>query len=258
MPEYLAPGVYIEEVSSGSKPIEGVGTSTAGFIGATERGPEEPKFISSWLGFQRQFGGYIPKTSYLAYAVEGFFQNGGQRCFVARVASGNSALTTGAVGNLSVYAVGRGAWGNKIMIKVTDVTRSPEGQNWFRVFVLYYKTIPEPFVDPTDPKEITNKDRREPEVLEVYDNLTARPGAANNVVTVINTSSRLVRVAWAEGSDPAKPDNQAFTPLGDTGSDGDPLTASNFKGELGSVPGVPPKDADLLGQGRGLAAFRNR
>ena len=51
MPEYLAPGVYVEEVSSGYKPIEGVSTSTAGFIGAAERGPLEPQFITSWMDF---------------------------------------------------------------------------------------------------------------------------------------------------------------------------------------------------------------
>jgi uncharacterized protein len=255
MPEYLAPGVYVEEVSSGSKPIEGVGTSTAGFVGATERGPEEPKFISSWLAFQRHYGGYIPKTSYLAYAVEGFFQNGGQRCFVGRIASNGATLATGAIGDLNVYAVGRGAWGNRIQIKVAKATRAPEGEDWFRIFVLYYKETPDPFVDPTDKEQITNKDRREPDVLEDYDNLTTRLGASNNVVTKINTTSRLIRVAWADPDAPAPPDVQDFTPIGDNGTDGDPLTATDFRGTLGTLPGLPPDDADLLGQGRGLAAL---
>ena len=85
MPEYFAPGVYVEEVSSGNKPIAGVSTSTAGFVGGTERGPLAPQFIASWLEFQRWYGSYVPDHSYLAYAVEGFFTNGGQRCFVARV-----------------------------------------------------------------------------------------------------------------------------------------------------------------------------
>ena len=50
MPEYLAPGVYVEEFEIGSKPIEGVSTSTLGFLGETERGPTEPKLVTSWLG----------------------------------------------------------------------------------------------------------------------------------------------------------------------------------------------------------------
>lgn len=85
MPEYLAPGVYVEEVSSGNSPIAGVGTTTVGFVGVTERGALEPKFIANLTEFQQAYGGYLPQESDLAYAVEGFFTNGGQRCFVARV-----------------------------------------------------------------------------------------------------------------------------------------------------------------------------
>ncbi len=49
MPEYLAPGVYIEELSTGPKPIEGVSTSTAAFLGRTEKGPIPPRMVTSWL-----------------------------------------------------------------------------------------------------------------------------------------------------------------------------------------------------------------
>ena len=52
MPEYAAPGVYVEEVPSGVKPIAGVGTSTAGFAGLAERGPLEPTLVESWLDFE--------------------------------------------------------------------------------------------------------------------------------------------------------------------------------------------------------------
>ena len=67
MPEYLAPGVYVEEISTGPRPIEGVGTSTAGMVGQTERGPERPTLVTGWLEYQRLFGGYID-SSYLSYA----------------------------------------------------------------------------------------------------------------------------------------------------------------------------------------------
>ena len=53
MPEYLSPGVYVEEISTGAPPIEGVSTSTAGFLGPTERGPETPQLITSFLDYQR-------------------------------------------------------------------------------------------------------------------------------------------------------------------------------------------------------------
>ena len=92
MPEYLAPGVYIEEVDAGPKPIEGVSTSTAGMVGMTVRGPNEglPKLVTSFADFKRKFGGYLTDSSlsghtYLPYAVQGFFANGGKRLYIKRV-----------------------------------------------------------------------------------------------------------------------------------------------------------------------------
>jgi uncharacterized protein len=80
MPEYLAPGVYVEEVDTGSKPIEGVSTSTSGMVGVTAWGPENvATLVTGFADFQRQFGGYLP------HAVEGFFTNGGKRLYIVRV-----------------------------------------------------------------------------------------------------------------------------------------------------------------------------
>src|SRR4029434_10194165 len=93
MPEYLSPGVYVEEVDTGSKPIEGVATSTVGLLGITERGPVAPTLITSFSEYVRVFGRYVTDR-FLPYAVEGFFQNGGKRCFIMRVASRNAAATS--------------------------------------------------------------------------------------------------------------------------------------------------------------------
>jgi phage tail sheath protein FI len=95
MPQYLAPGVYVEEVEAGPAPIAGVGTSTAGFVGMTRRGPLEgrPTLVTNWGQFVRTFGGYLDlgpsfaAASQLPYAVAGFFANGGQRVYVMRVLS---------------------------------------------------------------------------------------------------------------------------------------------------------------------------
>jgi phage tail sheath protein FI len=84
MPEYLSPGVYVEEVEQGPKPIEGVSTSTAGFLGETERGPIAPKRVTSFAEFERKYGSYL-ENRYLAYGVQGFFRNGGKRCYVGRI-----------------------------------------------------------------------------------------------------------------------------------------------------------------------------
>lgn len=102
MPEYLSPGVYVEEISTGPRPIAGVATSIAGMVGATARGPEsgKPRLVTSMLDFHRLFGGFLTPPDkagtdaaddrgirwwLLPLAVKGFFDNGGQKLFVKRV-----------------------------------------------------------------------------------------------------------------------------------------------------------------------------
>src|SRR5215213_8194130 len=91
---YQHPGVYVNEVSGGVKPIEGVGTSTAAFVGFAPAGPaNKPTRVSSWLEFARTFGDPDPsakygpylKHAYLAHAVNGFFANGGGACYIVRL-----------------------------------------------------------------------------------------------------------------------------------------------------------------------------
>ncbi len=70
MPEYLAPGVYVEEIERGPKPIEGVATSTAAFLGATERGPSRPRLVTSYSEYLRCFRRHRRSTAaYMPYAV---------------------------------------------------------------------------------------------------------------------------------------------------------------------------------------------
>lgn len=51
MPDYLAPGVYVEETRSGPKPIAGVASGTAGMVGPTERGPTRPRLVTTWAEY---------------------------------------------------------------------------------------------------------------------------------------------------------------------------------------------------------------
>ncbi|MBP7687977.1 MAG: phage tail sheath family protein, partial [Thermoflexales bacterium] len=89
-PQYLSPGVYVEEVDRGSKPIEGVGTAVAGFIGFAAKGPlNKPTFVANWTQFANTFGGFMP-GAYLAHAVFGYFNNGGGSCYVVRLPSGEA------------------------------------------------------------------------------------------------------------------------------------------------------------------------
>lgn len=82
---YLSPGVYVEEVDRGSKPIEAVGTSTVGFLGTCAKGPvNKPIFVGNWTQFVNTFGDFRD-SQHLAHAVYGFFNNGGTRCFITNV-----------------------------------------------------------------------------------------------------------------------------------------------------------------------------
>jgi phage tail sheath protein FI len=82
---YLSPGVYVEEVDRGSKPIEGVGTAVAAFVGFAEKGPiGEPTLITNWGQFQNTFGSFVEGT-YLAHSVYGYFSNGGGIAYVNRL-----------------------------------------------------------------------------------------------------------------------------------------------------------------------------
>ena len=82
---YLSPGVYIEEVDRGTKPIEAVGTSTGAFIGESTVGPtNEAVLVTNWAQYARIFGDFSHST-FLAHAVYGFFNNGGTKAFICNV-----------------------------------------------------------------------------------------------------------------------------------------------------------------------------
>ena len=130
MAEYLSPGVYVEEYDNSPRGIEGVGTSTAGFVGLAEKGPVSgaPVFVQSFKSFKQNFGGYLNEFTYgeyryLANSVEQFFANGGNRCFVMRVAPKDAEVSSTESGPLTIKAKNPGAWGNKIQITLNSVRR---------------------------------------------------------------------------------------------------------------------------------------
>lgn len=130
MAEYLSPGVYVEEYDTSPRAIEGVGTSTAGFVGMAVRGPSvgAPSLVTSFADFQRQFGGFLTEYThgefrYLAYSVEQFFINGGTRCYVSRVVPGNAKIATAEQSILSLRAADEGKWGNRILITAVTTNR---------------------------------------------------------------------------------------------------------------------------------------
>ncbi len=85
MPQYLSPGVFVEEMPPAARPIEGVSTSVAAFVGLAATGPfDTPVLVTNWTQFTQTFGEFV-EGSYLAHAVYGFFTNGGTTCYVVRV-----------------------------------------------------------------------------------------------------------------------------------------------------------------------------
>lgn len=125
MPEYLAPGVFVEEVSYRAKSIEGVSTTTTGFVGATRFGPTdlEPDIITSLVEFERIYGGRgklvwngTESDNYMWNAVRAFFEEGGKRAYVSRAykQDGTNAgkATRAAVNGLKMSARFPGVAGN--------------------------------------------------------------------------------------------------------------------------------------------------
>ncbi len=131
MAEYLSPGVYVEEFESGGRPMEGVSTSTAGFIGLAERGPAEgvPQLVTSFADFKRKYGGYLSAAEFgnyrfLAYAVEHFFINGGARAFVMRVAPTTSKNAVAKAAPLTFTAHNPGIWGDNMRIIISPASKA--------------------------------------------------------------------------------------------------------------------------------------
>ena len=111
--------------------MEGVSTSTAGFIGLAEKGATSgtPEFITSFADYQRKFGGYLSENAfgagrYLPYAVEQFFANGGARCFVMRVAPADAKAASVVMSSLTPSAKNVGKWGNNIRIAAATSSKA--------------------------------------------------------------------------------------------------------------------------------------
>jgi len=167
------PGVYVEEVSSGVRPITAASTSTAAFLGQAEKGSiSEAVRIFNFTEFQNLYGGFL-SDGYLAHAVYQYFNNGGAICYIVRVANtdvavANITLTDQAGApqdTLAISAVSPGAWGNNLELVVSAGTR--DSGNEFNI-------------------EIYEGSSASP--VEVFENLGMIPGISNYVETVTSTS----------------------------------------------------------------------
>jgi uncharacterized protein len=219
--DYFAPGVYVEEVDRGSRPIDGVSMSVAGFVGFTEdvRGDAElfkPMMVTNWSQYQEYFAkagsdGFTDFDAYLPFAVQGWFANGGGRCWVVSIGTklpgsplpppeetASKLLTSGGKPSLMF---------NLKLPEAADGTLALPASTGSRVTVSVIESEPKPLPadapEGTDPPlnngeyfSILVKDGSE--ILERYDHLTMNPQAETAVADYVLTaleSSEFVTIA---------------------------------------------------------------
>jgi phage tail sheath protein FI len=187
MPTYLSPGVYVEEIDAGARPIEGVPTAVAAFVGFTERGPyNTPTLVSSWSQFTSAFGEFVD-GSYLAHAVYGYYSNGGGNCYVVRIGGDQAAghdqaapvdVPQAVLGRYRVAAkpaalgAGRGGGGRQAQGDISVEVAPNQG-------------------DEGASESFTLIVRRGDKVEETFPGLTTKRGK-DNVVTVVREKSKVI------------------------------------------------------------------
>jgi phage tail sheath protein FI len=140
-PTLTFPGVYVEEIPSGVRPITGVATSITAFVGRALRGPVDTAVtITSYADFERVFGGLWLESS-LGYAVSDFYRNGGSTAVVVRVhktkANDTAGITLGTVAaqKLVLQAASPGAWGSKLSATIDDLVSDPTDTTLFNLTI---------------------------------------------------------------------------------------------------------------------------
>lgn len=225
MPEYLSPGVYIQEIERGPKPIEGVATSTAAFLGETQLGPQKPRLVTSYGAYLRLFGDIFGDDKYMPYAVKTFFDNGGRRCYIARIVGPKAAAATATVENFAITALGPGSAYNQTWIRIEPgSTLDQNGQAvGFRLRIDYWAS-PADVPGAADAIEAGVV----PTISEDFDDLSVNPSSTSYFKKVINNfNSSLIEIDAAD--DVALPGEGAAQLSG--GTDGDAVTPASFVGE---------------------------
>ena len=185
MPTYQSPGDYSEEeVGAGARPLEGVGTAVAAFVGLAESGPfNRPTLVSNWTQFNNTFGGFVAGR-YMADSVYGYFMNGGGNCYVVRIGEDGSsgpaqrsarakepaAAPTARIGGLKVTVIDPAVEPGEVSVQITDPGGETPDAEIFRLLV-----------------------KRNGQVVEEYEGATLGRGK-QSVVTMVNTASKLINL----------------------------------------------------------------
>ena len=223
---YSYPGVYIEEIPSGARPIIGVSRSNTAFVGSFRRGPMNRAVrITSFADFEREFGG-LDAASDTSYAIQQYYANGGSIAFVIRVVAGSPAEATVTLqggsppqDTLVVRAASPGVWGRNLRVAALSI---PSVADRFNLFV----------------QEVRRSNGRTRVIAEeVHRSLSMAVGDSRNVVDVLNASN-FVRATGVGPSDipvtgAANPDGSIPDPAFQTlsgGADGSAPDANALTG----------------------------
>ncbi|MDH3974193.1 MAG: phage tail sheath subtilisin-like domain-containing protein [Deltaproteobacteria bacterium] len=195
------PGVYVEEVSSGVRPIAAASTSTAAFIGQAQKGSlTEAVRVFNFTQFQNLYGDFIP-GSYLAHSVYQFFNNGGSQCYIVRVSGANTRVANivindravAAEASLTIEAVSPGFWGNNIEIRITNGTIDPGNEFNMEVYM----------GDEIAPRERFENLSMVPDISNFVENIT---GGSNYVRVAVNNANTHATNGLSIGADaPVEP-----------------------------------------------------
>jgi len=246
MPTYLTPGVYIEEVPSTSKPIEGVSTSIAAFVGLAPGGPvNTPMRVSNWTQFAKIYGdpvetenGPFMDGAYLAHSVYGFFQNGGNLCWIVRVGKADAGGAVAAQAALPAAS--------DTDVETLRVLALPGVDGQVKVEVAENPGV---VSDGDGEGEKASGSEREATYkvtvtssgapTEEYDGLTLKKGR-NNIATKVNAASKLIKIEDTGASLPEAqraPAAGTYT-LSAPSVPAEEIEASDFAGDVAKRRGI--------------------
>ncbi len=192
MPSYLHPGVYVEEIPSVSRPIEGVATSIAAFVGVTQRNSlnvNGPILIGSMDDYLSQFGPILSSTDKMSLAVQAFYLNGGGAAYICPLSTA-SVTAEETFGGFTILAKGDGPWGSQLYIRITNID------------------------DPVFDMEVgTRNSTGTFYTTEKYEAVTLDDTSDDYIVSVIGESSSLITVTVTDDTILPSPTNAEGDPL---------------------------------------------
>lgn len=242
--DYFAPGVYVEEVDRGSRPIEGVSTAVAGFVGFTESIRDDaelfkPMLVTNWTQYLNYFAnpnsdGFTDFDAYLPFAVYGYFMNGGGRCWITSIGTQlPGAPKTQSPEPANIRISGRG---NRPSL---NFTLRPEQAGSGGVDILISDSSPRPQPEGTEgePPADTGEYfkiqiRRGNETLEEYDNLTMNREPNAQVATYAVAALQ----------------NSMYVSLEDVSRSGQPLARRPGNGQYELTPPIVAASPDRFSQ----------